>query len=64
MSFCFYYSCTEQIRIETDFFFKGKKIMTGQMGGAFVGAGRDVVGEELFGTVLKSDQYSSAVMQD
>lgn len=38
--------------------------MMGQMGGAFVGAGRDVAGEELFGTVLKSDQYSSAVMQD
>lgn len=66
MSFCFYYSCTEQIRIGTEFFFffKEKKIMMGQMGGAFVGAGRDVVGEELFGTVLKSDQYSSAVMQD
>lgn len=38
--------------------------MMGQMGGAFVETGRDVVGEELFGTVLKSDQYSSAVMQD
>lgn len=62
MSFCFYYSCTEQIWIETEFF-KGK-IMMGKMGGAFVGTGRDVVGEELFGTVLKSDQYSSAVMQD
>lgn len=38
--------------------------MVGRLGGAFVGTGRDVVWEELFGTVLKSDQYSSAVMQD
>lgn len=38
--------------------------MMGKMGGAFVGTGRDVVGEELFGTVLMSDQYSSALMQD
>lgn len=44
MSFCFYYSCTEQIRIETEFFFFLRKKNNGGADGWGICGGREGCG--------------------